>query len=210
MERVIKRFLLHNNRENDDVRESDFDELKQDVQMVRYEMLSYLRQNKEDAVRYTSVLHNGLSLLGEFVCESLQDSDVAYGFEQYKQLDKHLVTELEDYSDTNKQVVPYSRSTSYSKSIDQNNYVKEGESIKSQIWRKLRKRSTNLSLKFEENGTENIQDTLNGSSNANTIRIDESDGKNHDVKKGLEENKEHRVKFEANSFLDLNAINEEN
>ena len=30
MERVVKRFLLHNNRENEDIRESDFDELKQD------------------------------------------------------------------------------------------------------------------------------------------------------------------------------------
>ena len=42
MGRVVKRFLLHNNRENEEVHDSSFDVLKQDVQMIRFEMLANL------------------------------------------------------------------------------------------------------------------------------------------------------------------------
>ena len=38
MERVAKRFLLHNKRERKDVKESDFEELKQDMHMMRHEL----------------------------------------------------------------------------------------------------------------------------------------------------------------------------
>ena len=65
MERVAKRFLLHNNRESEEVKESDFDELKQDIQMTRLEMLHDLKNNKENLWRYTGVLHRGLCILGE-------------------------------------------------------------------------------------------------------------------------------------------------
>ncbi len=96
MERVVKRFLLHNNRETEDIRESDFDELKQDVQMVRFESLSSLRQNKEDAVRYTSILHNGLSILGEFVCQSMQNSEILANLRDFQQYEKKRKKEYMD------------------------------------------------------------------------------------------------------------------
>ena len=66
MERVATRFLLHNHRETEEVKESDFDELKQEVQMVRFEMTNDLLTIKENLVRYTSILHSGMSLLGEY------------------------------------------------------------------------------------------------------------------------------------------------
>lgn len=66
MERVATRFLLHNHRETEEVKESDFDELKQEVQMVRFVMTNDLLAIKENLVRYTSILHSGMSLLGEY------------------------------------------------------------------------------------------------------------------------------------------------
>ena len=66
MERVIKRFLLHNNRENEDVRESDFDELKQDVQMVRFEMLNCLNFNSSGLqinIKLFFILNNKIDAL---------------------------------------------------------------------------------------------------------------------------------------------------
>lgn len=66
MERVTKRFLLHNQREKEDIKESDFDELKQEVQMVRFEMTNEIVTFKENLLRYTSILHTGLSLFGDF------------------------------------------------------------------------------------------------------------------------------------------------
>ena len=61
MARVVKRFLLHNNRENEEIRESDFDELKQDVQTVRYEILTDLSLVKSDANDFAQMMHCELS-----------------------------------------------------------------------------------------------------------------------------------------------------
>lgn len=85
MERVAKRFLLHNNRENEEVKESDFDELKQDVQMARFEMLSDMRRSRENIIRYSSILHKGISLIGErfFNNEEIQ-SEFIKKYKQFK------------------------------------------------------------------------------------------------------------------------------
>lgn len=66
MQRVAKRFLLHNHREKDNVKESDFDELKQDVQIVRFEMMNDIALINENLLRYSRVLHSGMSLIGEY------------------------------------------------------------------------------------------------------------------------------------------------
>ena len=48
MQRIVKRFLLHKQRETDEVGETDFEELKQDLQMVRYEMINDLKKSREE------------------------------------------------------------------------------------------------------------------------------------------------------------------
>lgn len=84
MGRVVKRFLLHNNRENEDIRESDLDELKQDVQMIRFEMLSSLKNNKEDTLKYITLLHNGISILGDYIFDTVPTSDFALNFKSFQ------------------------------------------------------------------------------------------------------------------------------
>ena len=64
MERVAKRFLLHNNRESMKVTENDFDELKEDVLMVKYDMMNDLKKVRENMTRYASIVHSGITLLG--------------------------------------------------------------------------------------------------------------------------------------------------
>lgn len=66
MERVAKRFLLHNHHEKDNLKESSFDELKQNMQIVRFEMLNDITTVKENLARYSRLLHCGLNLLGEY------------------------------------------------------------------------------------------------------------------------------------------------
>ena len=84
MGRVVKRFLLHNNRDNEDIRESDFEELKQDVQMIRFEMLSSLKINKEDTLKYMTLLHNGMSILGDYMFQQMQSSELALNFKGFQ------------------------------------------------------------------------------------------------------------------------------
>ena len=98
MERVAKRFLLHNNRENEDVKESDFDELKVDVQTLRFEMLTDVRKARESLVRYISILHKGLTILGEtFYKKSDTASDVSKKYTLFKSNEQSLRNELEDF-----------------------------------------------------------------------------------------------------------------
>ena len=65
MQRIVKRFLLHKQRESDEVGEADFDELKQDLQMVRYEMMNDLKRYRDENNRLISNIQAGVLLLGE-------------------------------------------------------------------------------------------------------------------------------------------------
>ncbi|CAF0718901.1 unnamed protein product [Brachionus calyciflorus] len=65
MQRIVKRFLLHNQRESSDSNERNFEELKQDLQMIRYEMQNDLKKSKEESFHSITLLHAGLTILGD-------------------------------------------------------------------------------------------------------------------------------------------------
>lgn len=67
MERVVKRYLMHNQGDSDDPKQNEVDELKQDLQTMRYELLNDLKKSREDNVR------NMLTVNGciQFVAEEL-------------------------------------------------------------------------------------------------------------------------------------------
>ena len=96
MERVAKRFLLHSKRETEEVKESDFDELKQDVQMVRAEMLNDMRIAKENLLRYTTLLHKGLSVLGECFFKNEPDSGIVSKFRKFRSFETNLQSEVNE------------------------------------------------------------------------------------------------------------------
>ena len=90
MERVVKRFLLHNNRENEEIRESDFDELKQDMQMIRFEMLTNLNKTKEQTLKYMTMLHSGVSVLGDFMFTALGNTELTLNFKDFQLYENEL------------------------------------------------------------------------------------------------------------------------
>lgn len=74
MSRVIKRFLLHKQREEqEEIREGDFDELKQDIQMLRIEMLHRLDETRESLVKNTNVLNEGVITVGDLMSALTQE-----------------------------------------------------------------------------------------------------------------------------------------
>lgn len=83
MQRIVKRFLLHKQRESDEVGEADFDELKQDLQMVRFEMLNDLKRSRDDTARLISNIQSGLLLIGEEVFGNSKSENSAR-FKEYK------------------------------------------------------------------------------------------------------------------------------
>ncbi len=76
MSRISKRFLLHNNREEEKIIESGLDDIKQSVQSVRYELMNDLSLFNENLKRYSRILHTGLSLIGEYFVKEYQTNDV--------------------------------------------------------------------------------------------------------------------------------------
>ena len=101
MERVAKRFLLHNKRDTEEVKESDFDELKQDVQMIRAEMLNDMRIGKENLLRYTSLLHKGITILTKPILTKEIDSKNMYKYEKLKKHEFSLQNEFSDLFEPN-------------------------------------------------------------------------------------------------------------
>jgi hypothetical protein len=76
MERVIKRFLLHKQREEqDEIREGDFEELKQDIQMLRFEMLNRLDETRDDLCKSSHLLNEGVLIVGELLSSLINDSN---------------------------------------------------------------------------------------------------------------------------------------
>ena len=92
MKRVIKRFLLYNAKDNNDLQEKNFEELKQDLQMMRYEINNDIKRMRTDAYKQSSLLHIGLGIMGE---ELLKNSNnrVKHRFRSYKHLIKSSDTE---------------------------------------------------------------------------------------------------------------------
>ncbi|CAF1249920.1 unnamed protein product, partial [Didymodactylos carnosus] len=94
MERVVKRFLLHKQREEQaEIREGDFEELKQDVQMLRFEMMNRLDETKEELLKTSSLLNDGVM----YVCEQLTylNTDInPNGVEQFQTFKQNMETNL--------------------------------------------------------------------------------------------------------------------
>ncbi|CAF3440747.1 unnamed protein product [Rotaria socialis] len=76
MERVIKRFLLHKQREEqDEIREGDFEELKQDIQMLRFEMMNRLDETRDDLARNSLLLNEGVLVVGELLSSLTRETN---------------------------------------------------------------------------------------------------------------------------------------
>lgn len=87
MQRIVKRFLLHKQRENDEVGDVDFDEIKQDMQMIRYEMINDMKRSTESSMKAISHLFNGLVMIGDEIFKSSLDYDAVKRFGNYKSYD---------------------------------------------------------------------------------------------------------------------------
>jgi hypothetical protein len=64
MQRIVKRFLLHNQSESHGSKKG-FIEFKQDLQLCRYEVLNGMKRKKNDSVIIQHLVHAGLNILGD-------------------------------------------------------------------------------------------------------------------------------------------------
>jgi hypothetical protein len=95
MQRIVKRFLLHKQRESDEVGEADFDELKQDLQMVRFEMLNDLKRQHNETLNVVANMQAGLILMGDELFKDSK-SESALKFRELKNAELELLESLGD------------------------------------------------------------------------------------------------------------------
>lgn len=93
MQRIVKRFLLHKQRESDEVGEADFDELKQDLQMVRFEMVNDLKKSREETYRLINHLSSGLLLIGDEIFKESK-SDNSRKYKEFRNTDSDFYHEF--------------------------------------------------------------------------------------------------------------------
>ena len=76
MECVIKRYLIHNQADSDDV--------KQDLQTLRYEIINDMKKTREDNSRNMSIINGGLQFVSEEILNNNKDNQQSYF--RYKEL----------------------------------------------------------------------------------------------------------------------------
>jgi hypothetical protein len=65
MERVVKRYLMHNQGDIDDLKLNDFDELKQDLQLMKTEFVNDIYKSKDDIIKNIHFLTNSIKFIAE-------------------------------------------------------------------------------------------------------------------------------------------------
>ncbi len=76
MNRVIKRFLLHKQREEQEaIRKSDFEQLKQDIQNLRFEILNRMDETRDDLNKNSHLLNEGVVIVGDLLSLLINDSN---------------------------------------------------------------------------------------------------------------------------------------
>ena len=86
MERVIKRFLLHNQNDFDDPKQNECDEFKQDLQLLRYEILNNFKKCREETNRNLLTINTGIELVTEEIAMSDFSKTSNNLFHRYKEL----------------------------------------------------------------------------------------------------------------------------
>jgi hypothetical protein len=83
MERVVKRFLMHNQNDFDDPKQNEYDEFKQDLQLIRFEIINNFKKAREDSMRNMFCINAGLEFL---VNEITVNKSPSIQFVRYKEL----------------------------------------------------------------------------------------------------------------------------
>jgi hypothetical protein len=65
IERVVKRYLMHNQGDSEDPKLNEIDEMKQEVQKIKYDILVDIKKFREENVKRVFMLNNNLQYVTE-------------------------------------------------------------------------------------------------------------------------------------------------
>lgn len=65
MQRVVKRYLMHNQGDSDDPKQNDFEDIRQDLQQAKFEIVNDLKKTREESLRNAFTINNGIQYIAE-------------------------------------------------------------------------------------------------------------------------------------------------
>jgi hypothetical protein len=83
MQRIVKRFLLHQQR-NEIYDFNNITEVKQDLQAIRYEVLNDIQKSHNETKDALDNLHKGLEIIGEFMLKTAANGVSKQTIQQFK------------------------------------------------------------------------------------------------------------------------------
>jgi hypothetical protein len=92
MQRIVKRFLLYNQRDSDGFKKQFLD-FKQELQTCRYEILNGMKQKKNGSFHVQNLIHAGINILGDeiFKKKKAQNCEInMLRFVVYKKLSSEI------------------------------------------------------------------------------------------------------------------------
>ena len=95
MQRIIKRFLLRGQREKEKGDEGNAEEIKQDLQMFRFEMHNDLKKARINSLKSLVVIHDGISVMGDVALKSSKNGAIEKftGFKSFETDIERLLNE---------------------------------------------------------------------------------------------------------------------
>jgi hypothetical protein len=76
MERVVKRYLMHSQGDtDDDPKLNELEDLKQELQIMKYDIVNDLKKSKEENIKNANMLNNSLHFVAEEVVVGEDDFD---------------------------------------------------------------------------------------------------------------------------------------
>jgi hypothetical protein len=80
---------MHNQGESDEIRQNEFEEIKQDLQAIRYELLNDMKRGREDNFNSLFLVNHGVHLIAdELLKDKINDNRHAEISEKYRKIIK--------------------------------------------------------------------------------------------------------------------------
>lgn len=176
MERVVKRYLMHNQGDIDDQRQNDFDEFKLDLQQIKYEIMNDLKKTREDNSRNMFIINNGIQVLAEELLQNkfnkIKEKDVNNnGSNLLKFVEQEKsISKLKQFVSLNQIQVRSSSLISDLTNLNCRNIVSQNEPIKTS-------EKMEISNDKTRNNSGEFIDNLNSSKAPTKVNFDLNDGK---------------------------------
>lgn len=167
MERVVKRYLMHNQGDLEDPKQNDFDEFKLDLQQIKYEIVNDMKKTREDNTRNMFIINSGVQFLAEELLNNYLNSHKDHFKEKNSIENDSPFKKFKEFISSNQIMLRSSFLSDQNETISQKNSLNSSESnfvSNNQI-----DMTPNLNSKNRPPSTLELIDNLNNHSGKNSI-----------------------------------------